>query len=191
MGRSVAGVVEYRVVEGFPGYRVGDDGSVWSRWKRTQKAWIVGDEWRRMKPSPKQGGYLRVSLRGDGKRASGLVHVLVLTAFVGPCPDGKQARHDDGDPTNNRLDNLFWGTPKQNCDDRVRHGTAVRGVRAGCAKLSDSAVSAIIDRLSRGESKKAIARGSAVTETIIRRIAQGKAWTHVRPDVTRPIAASN
>ena len=33
MNNAVA-QVEYRDVPGWPGYRVGDDGSVWSLWKR-------------------------------------------------------------------------------------------------------------------------------------------------------------
>lgn len=51
------------------------------------------------------------------------LHRAVLEAFVGPCPDGYECRHLDGNPTNNRVENLVWGTPSENMQDRWRHGT--------------------------------------------------------------------
>lgn len=50
------------------------------------------------------------------------VHTLVLTTFVEPRPDGADARHLDGNPLNNRLDNLAWGTRIENVADMARHG---------------------------------------------------------------------
>lgn len=47
----------------------------------------------------------------------------MLTAFVGPCPDGMEGCHNDGDPHNNRLDNLRWDTRANNARDAIRHGT--------------------------------------------------------------------
>lgn len=81
-------------------------------------------------------GYIRLCLSGaDGKHWNVTVHVLVMRAFVGPCPEGMQVRHLDGDPTNNRWapgseeetkaagGNLIYGTPAENCEDRdKRHG---------------------------------------------------------------------
>lgn len=51
------------------------------------------------------------------------VHRLVLEAFIGPCPDGMVGCHTDGDPLNNRLDNLRWDTPSNNNRDKRAHGT--------------------------------------------------------------------
>lgn len=67
-------------------------------------------------------GYCRVSLSKKGKKSSYRTHRLVLETFVGPCPKGHETRHKDGDPANNRLDNLCWGTPKENAKDRGDHG---------------------------------------------------------------------
>lgn len=53
-------------------------------------------------------------------------HRLVLEAFIGPCPEGMECRHLDGDAGNNRLENLAWGTPIENGEDKVRHGTMKR-----------------------------------------------------------------
>lgn len=68
-------------------------------------------------------GHLFVILHKEGKRRKWHVHTLVLTAFVGPCPEGMQCLHGDGDPKNNRVENLRWGTPSENSLDSVRHGT--------------------------------------------------------------------
>lgn len=76
-----------------------------------------------MKQRVHEAGYLLVAVKVDGKQRRFRVHRLVLEAFVGPCPDGKECCHRDGDPTNNSLGNLYWGTHGQNMNDQVRHGT--------------------------------------------------------------------
>lgn len=52
-----------------------------------------------------------------------LVHRVILRTFVGPCPEGMEAGHLDGDARNNRLENLAWVTPKENEDHKWGHGT--------------------------------------------------------------------
>ena len=59
------------------------------------------------------------SERPNGYRQAGIngkthyVHRLVAQAFLGPPPSEKhtQVNHIDGDPANNRADNLEWVTP--------------------------------------------------------------------------------
>jgi hypothetical protein len=50
------------------------------------------------------------------------VHRLVLEAFVGPAPEGHEARHIDDVKTNCRLTNLAWGTRAENLADRTKNG---------------------------------------------------------------------
>jgi hypothetical protein len=57
--------------------------------------------------------------------------VLVLEAFAGPRPDGMDALHRDDNPTNNRFDNLRWGTRSDNLFDAVRNGGKARGEKFG------------------------------------------------------------
>lgn len=72
--------------------------------------------------------YLTVKLTQDGKRKSFRVHRLVANAFYGERPEGLEVRHLDGNSLNNALNNLAYGTHKQNMEDRValvthcRHG---------------------------------------------------------------------
>ncbi len=73
-------------------------------------------------------GYKRICLSKKNKTRNFSIHVLVLEAFVGPKPEGMQARHfPDRDKANNRLANLSWGTQEENSTDKVIHGTSLIG----------------------------------------------------------------
>jgi len=58
-----------------------------------------------------------------GKHYTKRVHRIVLEAFRGQCPEGMEGCHNDGDPENNRLNNLRWDTRSSNLADMVTHGT--------------------------------------------------------------------
>jgi hypothetical protein len=85
-----------------------------------------------LKPIPHGGGYELVNLWRDNRSRMHLIHRLVLTAFEGPAPVGTEALHADGDPANNRLSNLSWGTHAQNQADQVAHGTHVNASKDRC-----------------------------------------------------------
>ena len=63
------------------------------------------------------GGYKEVRLYDakTGTLRHMKVHTAVLTAFTGPRPDGYEVNHIDEDRSNNRLENLEWMTPIDNC----------------------------------------------------------------------------
>ena len=48
------------------------------------------------------------------------VHQLVMLTFVGAPPDGMEVLHSNGDPTDNRLENLRYGTRTENILDVYR-----------------------------------------------------------------------
>lgn len=72
--------------------------------------------------TPGSHGYLGLNLSDGSRRATRMVHRLVLEAFVGPCPDGMEACHANSNRTDNRLVNLRWDTPEANVTDRVTAG---------------------------------------------------------------------
>ena len=79
------------------------------------------------------GGYLQVSLSACNQVRVRQVHLLVLTAFVGPRPTPKlQACHRNGNPADNRLSNLRWDTPLSNAADQRAHGTHHHRARKLC-----------------------------------------------------------
>lgn len=82
---------------------------------------------RQLKPTLDRSGYYRVHLGVDGKKYSYSVHRMVLMAFVGMPKKGHEGCHNNGVSTDNRIENLRWGTQEENAKDRVRHGTYRRG----------------------------------------------------------------
>jgi len=177
--------VEYRELGQHPGYRFGSDGSVWSRWRRKSLGYgrgaelVVCDQWRRLKCGSDRDGYRVTHLRTDRLLR---VHALILDAFAGPRPAGKVCRHLDGNRANNAIENLAWGTPQENNDDKVRHGTdkiTSKGELHGSAKLTIDDVIRIRERAERGESLVAISRDYPVHENTIGRIVARKRWAHV------------
>lgn len=72
---------------------------------------------------PRAQRYPHVAL--FGKEYS--VHLLVLAAFIGPCPAGMYGLHGDDDTFNNRLSNLRYDTPKENQEQRHASGKRTRG----------------------------------------------------------------
>lgn len=61
-------------------------------------------------------------------------HRLLLTAWVGPCPEGYEACHKNGIPDDNRPDNLYWGTHSDNQRDAVIHGANWNTKKTHCAR---------------------------------------------------------
>lgn len=112
--------VEWREVDGSPGYLISDDGRVWSE-----------RSGRLLKPKPHPSGHLYVQL---GRKRTAQVHRLVLIAFVGAAPEGHESLHRNGDPTDNRLSNLQWGTRSQNLLDAARHGTHYNAKKTHCPR---------------------------------------------------------
>lgn len=173
--------VEYRPAYGFPLYRVGDDGSVWSRIGVGARNREATDEWKRLVGSTLPRGYQSYLLRESllGRRCNRKGHTLVLEAFVCPRPDGMLCRHLDGNPANNRLSNLCWGTIHENAADSIKHGTQRRGSGQFLAKLTEADIPVIRQLIADGMPGSRIARKYGVTNRVIYLIADRKNWTHV------------
>jgi hypothetical protein len=124
--------------------------------------------------------YYRVTLcRGTKDRKNFHVHRLVLEAFVGPSPEGEEARHLDGDRTNNDLSNLCWSTRVVNARDRITHGTQVRGTLHGRSKLTEEIVAEArrLNKSGIGSDRLSVRYG--VSRPTMWDAISGKTWTHV------------
>ena len=107
-----------------------------------------------------------------GHKAHGsLVHRLVALTFLGPCPEGQEVRHLDGNPQNNRLGNLAYGTRTENILDVYTTGRPWR-------KLTAAQASDIRERLQKGERGVDLAREYGVGQACISAIKHGRtfAW---------------
>lgn len=69
-----------------------------------------------------KNGYLRVNLRKFNSEKDFLVHILVLEAFISLRPYKKWGLHKNDVRVDNRLTNLYWGTPKENVQDAFLNG---------------------------------------------------------------------
>jgi hypothetical protein len=117
----------WKPVPGYEGrYEVSDLGRVRSLDREIicmgeiKGSYVSRKKGRVLRPGPSNYGHLSVVL-GRGKTR--MVHELVLRAFVGEPPDKHECCHNNGDPTDNRLSNLRWGTRSENSVDAVKHGS--------------------------------------------------------------------
>jgi hypothetical protein len=175
--QRTANETEFHEILGFDGYRVGDDGTVWSC--RAFSRWDAdAAEWHPLKPQLRRG-YLRVGLTRNCKLHWRSIHRLVLEMFVGPCPPGMEACHNDGNRLNNRLANLRWDTPLANAEDRDRHGRTARGSRAGRAKLAEADIPVIRQMRNEGATYGEIACLLGLTRASVIALLKGRTWNHV------------
>jgi hypothetical protein len=105
-----------------------------------------------------------------------MVHQLVAEAFLGPCPEGMEVCHSDGNRANNALSNLRYDTRKNNHADKRLHGTHLVGDTCPASKLTAGDVLAI-----RASDKRAseLAREYGVSDANIHCILKRKSWRHI------------
>ena len=104
----------------------------------------------------------------------------VLLAFVGPPPSpDHQTLHGDGNPRNNHVSNLRWGTAQENADDRIRHGNGSQGEANWTAKLTTRKVLAIRAAAASGETYHSLAKQYGVRHGTISGICNRRSWKHL------------
>ena len=155
----------WKQVPSWPLYEVSDRGRV----RRGTRA---------LRGSVNNDGYQQYDLRESDRRWNALGHQLVLAAFVGRCPVGRETRHLDGNPQNSVLSNLAYGTRRENAADRARHGTENFGERNGAAKLTESDVMRI-RALARTLTQREIATRFHVSQPEVSAVINHKRWSHV------------
>lgn len=126
-------IENWRPVPGYEGlYEVSDQGQVRSLDRLNSRGHRI--KGRVLSPSSKSKGYKQVVLHKEGKALTRTVHLIVLTAFVGPRPEGEECCHNNGDPADNRLENLRYDTPSGNQMDSVEHDTHHHSRKTHCAR---------------------------------------------------------
>lgn len=169
---------EVRAVPGYVGYAISDHGAVWSCRVAGPTNKFAGS-WKKCRRRVCQTGYLIVTLQGPDGPTHQKVHRLLMFAFIGPCPRDMEARHLNGIRDDCRLDNLAWGTQSDNTMDRFTHGTGLCNETHPSAKLTNSQVVAIRERVGAGEGVCAMAREYNVTPGNISAIVHYKSWRHL------------
>ena len=117
----------------------------------------------------KHDKHQRVKLSNRGTKKLFFVHRLVSTAFLGPIPKGYEVNHLDGNPENNRIDNLEYVTRSQN----RKHATRVLGKGV----LNGEVISKIKEYLTEGRTQENIANLLGVGQTVVSKISRGVHWS--------------
>ncbi len=129
----------WKSIVGFDGlYEVSNLGRVRSLDRSVKHKWGGGQfiKGRVLRPGIHRDGHVIYGLHSLGRCETKRGGPLVLEAFVGPRPNGFEACHNDGNPANDALSNLRWGTHSDNEKDKLLHGTSSRGENNSRAKLT-------------------------------------------------------
>lgn len=166
---------EWRDVSWAEGYEVSSYGRVAS-WKPYRNMAKPPKTRRLLTLSVDKDGYQKTTLFQGKTRKTFRVCRLVATAWHGEPPEGFVVRHLDGSKTNDTPSNLAWGTPQENSDDMLNHGTRVVGNAVNTSRLTEADVRLIL-KSDRGHSD--LAREFNVTPCAIWHIRDGRTWKHV------------
>lgn len=129
------------------------------------------------------GKYYQVRAMIQGVRHYALAHRLVWLHFRGPIPGQLTVNHLNGNPKDNRPENLELCS----LGDNTRHACQVLnrkrdqwGKKNSMAKLSDTDIDEIRRRRKSGETLEAIAADYPVRMQQISRICRGDRWNRSR-----------
>ena len=129
----------WREIPGWEGfYEVSRNGEIRSMTRRipNSRGFDVIRRSQHRKLTTDKYGYKVVLLNRAAKYQTRKVHHLVLEAFIGPRPDDSyETLHINGNPADNRVENLRWGTQQENNEDKIRH-SKLKGASNPVAKLT-------------------------------------------------------
>lgn len=100
-------------------------------------------------------------------------------AFLGLPSDGQIVLHGVNGVSDNSVENLSWGTYRQNSIDKVRDGTMYNGSRHWKNKLTEYQAEKIFDLYLAGLDKRLIAEKLSITHQNVHAVLIGKTWKHV------------
>lgn len=149
------------------------------------RAWSYGASGRRGVPLPvaftaKDGNGYRKSTAPGGKPIIYRARAVAET-FLGPRPAGAVLRHLDGTRDNDAVSNLAYGTPVENFDDAVKHGTRRR-------VLTPRQVIGLLLTMRAGETDSVAARRLGVFSATVQQVREGRTYRHVAPCLPRRAA---
>lgn len=176
----------WKDVPGYEGlYQVSDTGKVKSLQRKVNsvngRVYTYKEKLLKGNHNIARGGYMNFGLTKNGKTKVWKAHRVVMLAFVGECPEGKEVCHRDGNPTNNNLSNLYYGTHSENMADKVRHGRVYKAKGELChtARLDRHDVQVIRMIHSHGMALQTLANIFNVSKSAVAHIVKRRSWTHV------------
>lgn len=165
---------QWKPIPSAPHYEASSLGNIRSWKSRNGKGLAAAP--RLLTPYLDNDGYRTVMIRTSNRKGPRKICCLVAEAFHGPRPTGAVVRHLNGSSEDDRVENLLWGTQKENVADAKKHGTLTRGERIANSKLTAEAVVAI--RQSQ-MSTATLAAQFGVHVATISKVLRGRTWAHV------------
>lgn len=113
-------------IPGYPGYHISKRGKIYSRWDVNGKG-ILSKRYHLKQPHLNKKGRYIIGLSQPGiGTTKWLVHRLVALVYL-PNPKGlPYVCHKDNVPTNNSVNNLYWGTQKDNMSQASKEGRMIQ-----------------------------------------------------------------
>lgn len=113
-------------IPGYPGYHISKRGKIYSRWDVNGKG-ILSKRYHLKQPHLNKKGRYIIGLSQPGiGTTKWLVHRLVALVYL-PNPEGlPYIYHKDNVPTNNSVNNLYWGTQKDNMSQASKKGRMIQ-----------------------------------------------------------------
>lgn len=113
-------------IPGYPGYHISKRGKIYSRWDVNGKG-ILSKRYHLKQPHLNKKGRYIIGLSQPGiGTTKWLVHRLVALVYL-PNPEGlPYVCHKDNVPTNNSVNNLYWGTQKDNMSQASKEGRMIQ-----------------------------------------------------------------
>jgi hypothetical protein len=113
-------------IPGYPGYHISKRGKIYSRWDVNGKG-ILSKRYHLKQPHLNKKGRYIIGLSQPGiGTTKWLVHRLVALVYL-PNPERlPYVCHKDNVPTNNSVNNLYWGTQKDNMSQASKEGRMIQ-----------------------------------------------------------------
>jgi len=121
-------------------------------------------------------GYYRIAPVIDGRNVPMYVHQVVAEHFMGPCPQGRELNHIDGDKTNNHVTNLEYVTHRYNLVHAYSMGLIDQTSKC---TVSDATVARIRKMRKAGHTYRVIGEATGVSQRHCRDIATYQARARV------------
>lgn len=155
----------FKTIPSFPDYKLNINGQVYST--KTKRI---------LKPNRKPEGYVWYSLRKNRKAHTVYLSRILVETF---CPErfdpSLLVRHLNDIPSDNSLENLKCGTPKDNRDDAIRNGKKPWGTR-----LTEEQVREVKRLHKDGLSVGEIDIKTFIPRNHVARILDGSIWGHIK-----------
>lgn len=113
-------------IPGYPGYHISKRGRIYSRWDVNGKG-ILSKRYHLKQPHLNKNGRYIIGLSQPGiGTTKWLVHRLVALVYLPNPEELPYVCHKDNVPTNNSVNNLYWGTQKDNMSQASKDGRMIQ-----------------------------------------------------------------